>query len=242
MTVIFHVSDVHFGTEDKAALAWFGAQVAEHRPDLVLVTGDLTAAARRSEFVAAGDWLTGLAAPVRIEPGNHDLPVFNPLLRMLRPYARLRRLIERFQTPAVLHGVGIVSLKTTARLQLRSNWSLGHVGRASIERSLADLAAVPTDHLRIVACHHPLVDVGTRTPGTTRGGSVALQRLAAAGAIAVLSGHTHDPFDITHDIDGRSIRLIGAGTLSERVRDSAPSYNRLTVQAGRLNNHAIEQS
>ena len=61
--------------------------------------------------------------------------------------------------------------------------------------------------------------------------AAALVRLAAAGADAVLSGHVHDPFDRTHDAGGRAIRLIGAGTLSERLRDTPPSYNRLEWSA-----------
>jgi 3',5'-cyclic AMP phosphodiesterase CpdA len=242
VSTIFHVSDVHFGSEDRAALAWFTAAVAAERPDLVLLTGDVTAAGRRREFAAAGEWLLALKVPVRIEPGNHDLPVFNPLLRLLRPYARMRRLIARFERPAVLPGVAIASLKTTARLQLRSNWSLGHIDRGSIDRALADLAAAPTGALRLVACHHPLVDVGTRTPGTTRGGAAALARLAAAGAVAVLTGHTHDPFNVDFEVAGRSVRLIGAGTLSERLRASRPSYNRVEVADGVLHCEAVRMA
>ena len=42
MTKLFHVSDVHFGAEDPAAIAWFARCVAEERPDAVVMTGDLT--------------------------------------------------------------------------------------------------------------------------------------------------------------------------------------------------------
>lgn len=230
MTVIFHVSDVHFGTEDRAALAWFAAQVAEQRPDLVLVTGDVTAAARPREFAAAGDWLTALGAPVRIEPGNHDLPVFSPFLRLADPYRRMQRLLARFDRPADLPGVTLASLKTTARLQWRADWSLGHIGRGSLDATLAQLGSAPPGSLRLVACHHPLIDVGTRTPGATRGGATALAALRAAGVAAVLTGHTHDPFDVDHE----GVRLIGAGTLSMRVRAMPPSYNRLAVEDGKL--------
>jgi hypothetical protein len=49
--------------------------------------------------------------------------------------------------------------------------------------------------LKLVACHHPLVDADTEGSGSTRGGGRALAALAAAGVDAVLSGHVHDPFD-----------------------------------------------
>ena len=234
MTRIFHVSDVHFGTEDRAALAWFAATVAAERPDLVLLTGDLTAAARRSEFASACTWLDGLAAPIRIEPGNHDLPVYRPLLRLIDPYARMRRVTQRYHRPLDLPGVTLVSLKTTARAQLRRNWSLGRVGRTSLALALAALRRRDPATVALVACHHPLVEAGTRTHGGTHGGVEALRCLAAAGADAVLTGHAHDPFDRLWRDGARPVRLIGAGTLSERVRDTPPSFNEVTVAGGVL--------
>jgi hypothetical protein len=54
--------------------------------------------------------------------------------------------------------------------------------------------------------------------------------LAEAGVTAVLSGHVHDAFDMTVMAGGRHIRLIGAGTLSERVRATPPGYNALVVE------------
>lgn len=234
MTRIFHVSDVHFGTEDKAALAWFAATVAAERPDLVLLTGDLTAAARRSEFAAACAWLDGLPAPIRVEPGNHDLPVYRPLLRLFDPYARMRRVIARYHKPLDLPGVTLVSLKTTARAQFRRNWSLGRVGRTSLALALRALRDRDPAHLALVACHHPLIESGTRSHGGTRGGASALTLLAAAGADAVLTGHVHDPYDRVWSEGAQPVRLIGAGTLSERVRDTPPSFNLVTVANGAM--------
>src|SRR4051812_42090198 len=77
-TRLFHVSDLHFGREDAAAVARFAEIVRAERPDAVICTGDLTMRARSREFAAATDWLKSLGVPVTIEPGNHDLPYFNP--------------------------------------------------------------------------------------------------------------------------------------------------------------------
>ncbi len=87
---------------------------------------------------------------------------------------------------------------------------------------------MPTGDLRLVACHHPLGGRGARH--ATRGGARALTALAGAGVAAVLSGHTHEPFDMV--VSG--VRLIGAGTLSERTRVSRPSFNRLTIAGSDL--------
>lgn len=234
MARLFHVSDLHFGMEDRAALDWFRDEVHRERPDAVVVTGDLTMRARSREFSAAAAWLEVLGVPVSVEVGNHDLPYFNPVARFTTPYRRYQRLERMIERPLDLPGVTIVPLKTTARAQLRLNWSKGRVSRSGLEGAIALVRSAPPDHVVLVACHHPLVEAGTRSRASTRGGPGALERLAAAGAHAVLSGHVHDPFDVARPAGGRTIRLIGAGTLSERVRDTAPSYNELVVEGGAI--------
>lgn len=229
---LFHVSDVHFGAEDSAAVAWFAQTVQAERPDAVVITGDLTMRARSAEWAAAADWLRTLPVPLSIEPGNHDLPYYNPLRRLFRPYARYRKLETALEKPLDLDGVWLVPLKTTARFQWRRNWSWGVVSKGSLARALVRLAECPPGRLAIVACHHPLVDaVVQEGHSRTVNGPAALAALGRAGAKAVLSGHVHDPFDVP-SADGP--RLIGAGTLSERTRDTPPSFNELVVARGEL--------
>lgn len=240
MTRLFHVSDIHFGAEDRAALDWFAQCVAAEQPDAVIVTGDLTMRARRREFAAAQAWLEALGRPVTVEVGNHDLPYFNPWARLVTPYRRYQALERMIERPLDLRGVSIVPLKTTARAQLRLNWSKGYVSDRAIARTLAQLAETPEEDLVLVACHHPLVEAGTRSTSRTRGGAAALEALALAGTHGVLTGHVHDPFDITHDTAAGPVRLIGAGTLSERVRDTRPSFNELHVEAGMLTTQVRE--
>jgi len=228
MTRLFHVSDVHFGAEDPAAIAWFDALVTAERPDAVVMTGDLTMRARSKQFSAAAAWLRGLGVPVTVEVGNHDLPYFNPWKRFVTPYHRyqvVERLVER---PLKLDGIAIVPLKTTARVHWRLDWTKGHVAKSALAAALARIALLPPGTTILVACHHPLVGSGTR------GGDHALAALARAGAVAVLSGHVHDPFDLHRSVAGHAIRLIGAGTLSERLRGSRPSFNEILVENGAL--------
>jgi 3',5'-cyclic AMP phosphodiesterase CpdA len=232
-TRLFHVSDLHFGREDKAAIAWFADLVRAERPDAVICTGDLTMRARSAEYAAATAWLRSLGVPVTIEPGNHDLPYYNPVARLLHPYRRYQRVEAAIERPLDCAGVHLVPLKTTARFQLR-RMSWGRVSRSGLPQAVAQLRAKPPGAIALVAVHHPLVRTGFEGHGDTHGGAAALAALAEAGADAVLSGHVHDPFDVDWPIGGRSVRLIGAGTLSERVRTAPPSFNQLTIDAGRL--------
>jgi 3',5'-cyclic AMP phosphodiesterase CpdA len=229
---LFHVSDLHFGAEDRAALDWFANAVADVRPDAVICTGDLTMRARHREFAAAAAWLGALAAPVMVEPGNHDLPYFNLIERFTAPFARYQALRRAVNRDLVLDGAAIVALPTVASAQWRLNWSKGNVGSGDLAHALAGLAGAAAAGIRIVACHHPLVEADTVGTASTRGGKQALAALARAGADVVLSGHVHDAFDLTVEAGGRPIRLVGAGTLSQRVRSTRPSYNRLDYAPG----------
>ena len=234
MIRLFHVSDVHFGAEDVQAIAWFNALVRDEAPDAIIMTGDLTMRARAAEFDAAAKWLVSLDRPVTVEVGNHDLPYFNPFARFVAPYRRylaLERMIERSLD---IHGVSVVPLRTTARFQWRLNWSKGRVSTRELQKSLALVEAAPKDGLTLLACHHPLIEAGTHASAKTRRGAAALSALATAGIDAVLTGHVHDPFDIHHQVGGRTVRLIGAGTLSCRTRDTRPGFNELRIEGREL--------
>lgn len=228
-TVLFHVSDIHFGYEDRAALDWFAGEVSRQRPALVLCTGDVTMRGTAREFAAAGRWLASLEAPVRVDPGNHDVPYYwYPLARVFRPWRHYRDMVRAVGTRAELADVAVIPLRTVAAFQWRLNLSKGRVATVDLDAALQGLSHHHARPLRLVTCHHPLIEASTRSRASTRGGRRALAALARAGADAVLSGHVHDPFDLTLEQEsGRSIRMIGAGTLSQRLRVTRPSYNRL---------------
>ncbi|MDP3906294.1 metallophosphoesterase [Novosphingobium sp.] len=231
-TVLYHVSDLHFGYEDRAALDWFAAEVARERPAAVICTGDLTMRGSAREYAAAAQWLAALPVPVSLEPGNHDVPYYHHMVRRLtRPYARYHALEAELESEIVLPDVTVIPLKTVARAQFRLNWSKGRVSTGDLDSALRGLAQHAACPVRLVACHHPLVEADTHSTASTRGGKRALAALARAGATAVLSGHVHDPFDQLVELDGQTIRIIGAGTLSQRLRTSQPCFNRLELGA-----------
>lgn len=231
---LFHLSDIHFGLEDRQALAWAERCIAAEAPAAVAITGDLTMRARAREFAAACQWILGLEAPVTVEVGNHDLPYFNLAERFFDPYRRFRAIAALVDRRIDLRqgsdgGVAIVPLKTTARAQWRLNWSKGWVTRAALAHALDQIDALPAGTRVLVACHHPLVEVGTHGTALTRGGERALEALARRGVLAVLSGHVHDAFDLIHRTAAGPVRMIGAGTLSQRIRSTPPSFNELTI-------------
>jgi 3',5'-cyclic AMP phosphodiesterase CpdA len=234
MIRLFHVSDLHFGCEDRQALDWFAACVANEKPDAVAITGDLTMRARTREFEACCDWILSLGAPVTVEVGNHDLPYFNLFERFFTPYRRIHRIERLVERELDLPGLSIVPLKTTARAQLRLNWSRGWVGPSALKKAIGTIDAIAEPQVVLVTAHHPLVEANTKGKALTKGGERALAALAEARATAVLSGHVHDPFDLVKETANGSIRMIGAGTLSKRIRSTPPSFNQLDIEHGEL--------
>ncbi len=233
-TKLFHISDVHFGVEDRAALASVAEAVVRERPDAVVCTGDLTQRAKHSEYAAAAEWFASLGVPIWLDPGNHDMPYYSPIERFTDPYRRYRRLKDRVASDYSSEDVVLVPLKTTVRAQRRFPWSDGVVMRSALGRTLEQLAKLKDDpRTVIVTAHHPLLGPHDERGNPTIGGDRAFAAIAAAGADAVISGHVHRPFDEVRIRGDHSARMIGAGTLSTRLRHGEPaSYQTLTIEPG----------
>lgn len=233
-TRLFHLSDIHFGLEDREAIAWVKDRVATERPAAVAITGDLTMRARHRECDAAVEWISSLDVPVTVEVGNHDMPYFNLIERFFDPYRRIRGIENKVEREIDLPGLAIVPLKTAVRAQPRFNWSKGWVSKSALAKCLKAIDALPAGTQALVAAHHPLVEVGTRGTALTRNGNKALRELARRPVLAVLSGHVHDAFDLIQQTDAGPVRMIGAGTLSQRLRSTPPSFNELAWDGKKL--------
>ena len=234
-TRLFHISDVHFGVEDREALDEVACAIAAEKPDALVCTGDLTQRATHSQYASAAQWFDAIDVPVWIDPGNHDMPYGNLWERFTDPYRRfngLRRAVavDRFETQDVV----LIPLKTTVRSQNRWPWSDGHVtpnAEARTLKALKDYADDPR-HL-LVTAHHPLHGPEVDGPSDTIRGTQVIANLATQGMDGIMTGHIHKPFDEFRSGPGWRTHVIGAGTLSTRLRGgNPPSYNVLTCIKG----------
>lgn len=234
-TRLFHISDVHFGVEDREALAKVEQAIADEKPDILVCTGDLTQRATRAQYQAAQDWLGQFDVPVWVDPGNHDMPYYGLWERFTAPYRRYNALREAVGVSAFeTEDLVLVPLKTTVRSQKRWPWSDGVVTPSALERTLKTLKVLKgEDRWIVITAHHPLHGPKPGGPSDTIGGNEALASLARAGVDAVMTGHIHTPFDERRDAGKASVQVIGAGTVSTRLRYGAPpSYNVLTCVKG----------
>jgi 3',5'-cyclic AMP phosphodiesterase CpdA len=231
-TRLFHISDVHFGVEDRSALAEVERAISEERPDALVCTGDLTQRATHKQYAAAADWFGQFDIPVWVDVGNHDMPYYNLWERFTDPYKRFRTLRSSVAVPTFeTDDLVLIPLRTTVPAQSRWPWSDGVIRSDALAATLGTLDAFKGDaRKRIVTAHHPLHGPRIDGPNATIGGDEALARLVDHGADAILSGHIHTPFNEHRRAGSGAAQVIGAGTLSTRLRHGAPpSYNVLSV-------------
>lgn len=229
---VAHISDLHFGAASPIAVEALCASLNDKRPDLIIVTGDLTQEGRQREFQAASEFLNTLDAPVFVIPGNHDIPVRNLYARFLQPYDRFRRFVNPEINPSLrtdkLHIVGINSARRAA---LDINWSFGRLSRAQIRHAAAQFAAAPDDVVKALAVHHPFRKgpgrAGSRVVGR---GDQMIMACAREGLDIVFTGHVHHSRAELLSVNGRSIILAQAGTAtSVRTRTEPPAFNLLEI-------------
>lgn len=234
MIRLAHLSDIHFGDENAAAVEAAVALLAADPPDLTIVSGDLTRFGEKAEFAAAAAWLRRLPGPQLVVPGNHDAPYLAWIDRFLSPFARYEAAIG----PAAAvswsaPGLAVFGLNTARGVQPRANWSKGQISPRQVDEALAWFARAPAGAARILVVHHPLIEmIGAPMTGKVWGGEAAAARLALAGVDLVLSGHVHAPFLLPYP-QGR-MAAAGAGTLSVRERGVPAGFNRIEIDAAEI--------
>ena len=237
MTLLLHVSDTHFGTERAPVVAALECLVREQRPDVMLLSGDITQRATRAQFAAARRFVDRLALPALVAiPGNHDIPLFNLAARLLWPYARYARafgqnLEPQFENPDVL----VLGLNTTRRWRHVD----GALSAAQIERVARRCEQAPAAQWRIVVVHQPMaVSRPQDAHNLLHGRDAAVRRWSSAGVNLVLGGHIHLPFvqPLHEQWAGlpRPLWAVQAGTaVSTRVRaEAGNSVNLIRIDPG----------
>lgn len=237
MRTLVHLSDLHFGRVDADLLTPLAQTVARLAPDVVVVSGDLTQRARTHEFRAAGEFLGRLPAPRVVVPGNHDVPLYNLLRRVLTPLAGFREHIEPDLGPRFVDAeLAVVGVNTARALVVKN----GRINAAQMAALQAAFRPLDPEVFKVVVTHHPF----DLPPGVAAGERIgradqAMQVFAQCGVDLLLAGHLH----VSHGggtgdryaLAGYEALAVSAGTAtSTRGRGEVNSFNTLRVEKRRI--------
>lgn len=229
MKTIAHISDIHFGDADPRVVEQLVAKVCELRPDLVVVSGDLTQRARASQFRQARAFLDALPHPQLIVPGNHDVPLYNVFARFVNPLTKYRRYITDDLSPEVVSDeLAVFGINTARSLTIKG----GRVSESQVIDLEKRLSEITESVMKIIVTHHPFdLPEGFDEDDIVGGAKTVMPRLVERGADVFLAGHLHVSH-ITHSArryrldNGYSALIIQAGTAaSRRERGEDNSFN-----------------
>ncbi|MET0181815.1 MAG: metallophosphoesterase [Caulobacterales bacterium] len=214
---IAHISDLHFGDADPAALYAAREALIALNPDVVACSGDLTQGGRTQEFADAAKWLADLPFPLVVAPGNHDAPVYNVLSRLTRPKRRFVRLMLATSWSHAELGVRVRAFDTARPVQLRRDWSQGVYDLKDLDEMLEE-----GGRLVLVAHHPPVTPPGAQVESDARRGKRALERMAKHNGLVLLCGHTHKFY--VGRLGGGPLTVVAPSLSSFRQRGETPGF------------------
>jgi 3',5'-cyclic AMP phosphodiesterase CpdA len=238
MRPILHLSDTHFGTETPAVVEALVAMAKKASPRLVLLSGDITQRARKSQFAAARRFVDRLQAPVVAIPGNHDIPLFNVLARATAPYGGYRQFFGPALEPVLDDDHVLVVGVNSTRASRHKN---GEVSADQVAWASRHLRRARPEQLRVVMLHHPVLALqASDEENVPSGREMAVQEWVAAGVDLILGGHIHLPYVLPlsqAESGSRRAWAVQAGTaVSSRVRNEISNSVNLIHYGG----HATE--
>jgi 3',5'-cyclic AMP phosphodiesterase CpdA len=171
------------------------AFVELNRPDLVVVSGDLTQRAKPEQFRQARAFVDGiekLGVKTITVPGNHDVPLYRVWERIFSPFGCYRANFSTELEPAYRDDELLVVGINTA-----FGWTIKD-GRITLRRLLEVekiLLATPDEVLKVVVAHHHLIpppNFGTQR--VLANAYEAIDLFSSAGVDLILSGHLHQAY------------------------------------------------
>jgi 3',5'-cyclic AMP phosphodiesterase CpdA len=238
-------ADLHEGVIDGIV-----ADLKQHAPDHIAVTGDLMNLALTGEIELSRLWLEALGKPadVSVVPGNHDAYVRGALAKACAAWSRFMTgdgALEPMRPGAfpylrvreTMALIGVSSARATAPFMASGFFGEEQARRLGQVLDQAREAGL----FRVVMIHHPPVRGATAAHKRLFGIGRFQEVMRRHGAELVIHGHTHLP--TTYRIDGRDgdIPVVGVAAAGQAPRGKKPAgqYNLFDV-SGQPGNWRIE--
>ncbi|MBI5164111.1 MAG: metallophosphoesterase [Magnetospirillum sp.] len=226
MRVLAHLSDLHFGRTDAKVVEALVADLHHVRPDLVVISGDLTQRARSHQFAEARAFLARLPAPAVVVPGNHDLaPFYRPLHRLFTPREKFHRHLPDHAPWPLWIDDEVVAIGLDSTRSLR--WQSGKLHTRHLDHIDRVIAESPPAACKVAFLHHPPATHSTGHP---------FEAVAERGIDLALAGHVHKAHvELIHGGGGTTCVLVQASTAcSTRLREDANGYGLIRIAMPRM--------
>ncbi|MBC7419192.1 MAG: metallophosphoesterase [Bdellovibrio sp.] len=230
---IAHLSDPHFGANLPEVVNALTHDLKELKPDLIILSGDITQRARYNQFTAAEKFVDGLNKfQWAIVPGNHDIPLINIFSRLFTPYRNFKRVFrDLLEKKITIEQVEVFTLNSTSRFRHVQ----GELNANQIKKIINGIQK--KTGVRIACFHHPM-DCPKRVDekNLLRNRDEAMRVFAKTEVDLILGGHIHDPYvslsgERYPQVQRQSIISVAGTCLSWRTRSGAPnSFNLIDVE------------
>ncbi|HEV3456763.1 MAG TPA: metallophosphoesterase [Thermoanaerobaculia bacterium] len=241
MPILLHCSDVHFGPPHLPHVAeGLLALIEKLRPNLVVISGDLTQRAKPEQFRQARRFVDRIPVPSLVVPGNHDVPMYRVWERVWNPFGAYRSHFSRELEPVYRdHEMVVIGINTAF------NWTIkgGRITSRRLREVGELLAAAPRQLFKVVVPHHDLIPPpNLRRRRVAANARRAMALFAAAGVDLVLAGHQHQAYigssEEFYPAGGAPVIIVHSGTTtSSRGRGGERhlnTCNRIDFDAGTL--------
>lgn len=244
--MLLHLSDLHFGTEREVCIQAIRDFCELHRPEAVIVSGDLTQRARLKQFFYCRQFLDSLDLPYLVVPGNHDIPLFHVWNRFFSPFVRYQAFFGRLETTLETSNFYIVGVNSIRRRY----HTRGHVSLEQIHEVAEKLRNAPNNKTKLVVFHQPFYtfphDHGDKDCPVLA--KIALEQWGKTGLWGLLHGHLHKV--AIHDLNqvfnlgfDHSIYDIHAGTaISNRLRFGLSNSFNIISANGKIEHYWFDEN
>jgi 3',5'-cyclic AMP phosphodiesterase CpdA len=231
MRTIIHISDLHFGKTEPDLEEALRTFILARKPDLIVVSGDLTQRATKTQFLEAEVFFSSLPFPLFVVPGNHDVPLYSFWRRFYRPYRNYERYISEDLEPEYQDGeLSVVGINTVRIWRMKE----GSVDQLQAKRVQKMFFGLKPEVFRIIVSHHPF-NIPKRHYKRPVGQAKKFWKSLEEDRIDLfLSGHLHDTLahreDPPYKIAQNGALIIQAGTaISTRRRKEGNAFNVITT-------------
>lgn len=223
------LSDLHFGRVQPDLIEPLLAALEKTDPDQIVIAGDFVQRTWPWQYRQARDFIERLKAPWMAVPGNHDIPLFNVVMRVFRPRHFYRHYIAEETEPLLeTDSVIIVGLDTTHRW----NRERGKVKPEQVERVSRIIRENAPHRSVIIAAHHPFHQGEDIEKKLMMGAPAALETWAEAGPHVILTGHLHrwlvEPF-VSRKNKSATLQVHCGTGLSTRMRGEPNEFAVLDI-------------